>query len=77
MPAFKHGRVLVWYGAFADHMSLFPGGSVLSQFRHDLAHLKTSKGTIQFPLDKPLPSALIARIVRARVAEVQRDTSRW
>jgi uncharacterized protein YdhG (YjbR/CyaY superfamily) len=65
MPAFKHGHVLVWYAAFADHVSLFPGGSVLVRFENDLANFKTSKGTIQFPLDRSLPRALIKRIVRA------------
>ena len=76
IPAFKHGRVLVWYAAFADHVSLFPGGSVLVRFENDLADFKTSKGTIQFPLDRSLPTALIKRIVRARVAEIQRKSSR-
>ena len=76
MPAFKHGHVLVWYAAFADHVSLFPGGSVLVRFENDLADFKTSKGTIQFPLDRSLPTALIKRIVRARVAEIQRKSSR-
>jgi uncharacterized protein YdhG (YjbR/CyaY superfamily) len=74
MPAFKHGRVLVWYAAFADHVSLFPGGSVLARFENDLADFQTSRGTIQFPLDRSLPTALIKRIVRARVAEIQRKS---
>src|SRR5260370_32684943 len=52
MPAFKCGQVIVWYAAFADHVSLFPGGSVLARFQDDLADFKTSKGTIQFPLDR-------------------------
>jgi uncharacterized protein YdhG (YjbR/CyaY superfamily) len=76
MPAFKCGRVLVWYAAFAGHVSLFPGGSVLARFQDDLADFKTSKGTIQFPLDRSLPTALVKRIVRARVAEVQRKGPR-
>ena len=76
MPAFKHGHVLVWYAAFADHVSLFPGGSVLVRFENDLADFKTSKGTIQFPLDQSLPTSLVKRIVRARVAEVQRKGRR-
>jgi uncharacterized protein YdhG (YjbR/CyaY superfamily) len=70
MPAFKRDRVLVWYAAFADHCSLFPGGSVLKRFTTELARYRTSKGTVQFPLDKPLPRALIIRIVKARVAEL-------
>jgi uncharacterized protein YdhG (YjbR/CyaY superfamily) len=69
MPAFKRDGVLVWYAAFADHCSLFPGGSVLQRFKSDVDGYKTSKGTIQFALDKPLPIALIKRIVNARVAE--------
>jgi len=69
MPAFKRDGVLVWYAAFADHCSLFPGGSVLQRFKTEVAGYKTSKGTIQFALDKPLPIALVKRIVRARVAE--------
>jgi uncharacterized protein YdhG (YjbR/CyaY superfamily) len=44
MPAFKHWHVLVWNAAFADHVSLFPGGSVLVRFENDLAAFKTSKG---------------------------------
>jgi uncharacterized protein YdhG (YjbR/CyaY superfamily) len=70
MPAFRHDVVLVWYGAFANHVSLFPGGSVLERFNDELTGFRTSKGTIQFPLTKPLPIALIKKIVKARVAEV-------
>lgn len=69
MPAFRRDGVLVWYAAFRDHTSLFPGGSVLARFTNELAEYKTSKGTVQFPLDKPLPTTLIKKIVRARVAE--------
>jgi len=69
IPAFKHTRVIVWYGAFADHVSLFPTASVLGAFKHELSGFTTSKGTIQFPLDQPLPVALIKKIVRARVAQ--------
>ena len=71
IPAFRHGGILVWYAAFANHVSLFPGGSVLKTFGDELKKFKTSKGTIQFPLDAPLPIGLIKRIVQARVAEVQ------
>ena len=69
MPAFRQDVVLVWYAAFSDHVSLFPGGSALGQFKDEIVGFKTSKGTIQFPLDKPLPVALIKGIVKARVAE--------
>lgn len=69
MPAFKRDGVVVWYAAFADHCSLFPGGSVLGRFKDQIAGYRTSKGTIQFPLDKRLPIRLVKQIVKARVAE--------
>jgi uncharacterized protein YdhG (YjbR/CyaY superfamily) len=72
IPAFKHNRVLVWYAAFADHCSLFPTGEIIEAFGDELAGFKISKGTIQFPIDKPLPVALIKRIVKARVARSER-----
>ena len=71
MPAFRRGHVLVWYGAFARHVSLFPGGSVLAMFEDELEQVKTSKGTVQFPIDKPLPVPLIKKIVKARVDELR------
>ena len=70
IPAFKHDRVLVWYAAFANHVSLFPGGSVVERFKGELADFTTRRGTIQFPLDRRLPAALIKRIVKARIAEI-------
>lgn len=70
IPMFKFNGMLVGYAAFKDHCSLFPTGSgVLDQFTKELAGYRTSKGTIQFPPDKPLPDALIKKIVRARVKE--------
>src|SRR5262245_974119 len=53
IPAFKHKRVLVWYAAFADHCSLFPSATVIAAFKGELRDFSTSKGTIQFPLEKP------------------------
>ena len=69
MPAFKLNGVLVYYAAFNDHVSLFPTGSGIKAFKDELASYKTSKGTVQFPLDKPLPLDLIKRIVEFRVKE--------
>jgi uncharacterized protein YdhG (YjbR/CyaY superfamily) len=71
MPAFRHNVVLVWYAAFADHVSLFPTASVIEAFKDELAKFKTSKGTIHFPIGKPLPIALVKRIVTARIAQVE------
>jgi uncharacterized protein YdhG (YjbR/CyaY superfamily) len=50
---------------------LFPTGSVIEAFKGDLAGFSTSKGTVQFPLDKPMPIALIKKMVKARVSKVE------
>lgn len=68
IPAFKHKRVLVWYAAFADHYSLFPTAAIIEEFKDDLEGYSTSKGTIHFPADKPLPIALVKKMVKARLA---------
>lgn len=67
IPAFKAERILVWYAAFSGHCSLFPTAAVIEQFKNELKSFRTSKGTIHFPLDKPLPTALIRKIAKARV----------
>ena len=69
IPAFKYKGVLVWYAAFSDHCSLFPTASVVAAFKDELKGFSTSKGTIHFPTDKPLPSDLVKKMVKARVAE--------
>jgi uncharacterized protein YdhG (YjbR/CyaY superfamily) len=69
MPAFKHKGVLVWFAAFSNHCSLFPTASVIEKFKNELKGYSTSKGTIHFPTDKPLPIALIKKLVKARVAQ--------
>jgi uncharacterized protein YdhG (YjbR/CyaY superfamily) len=61
--------VLVWFAAFSNHCSLFPKASVIDKFEKELKGYSTSKGTIHFPLDRPLPIALIKKLVKARVAE--------
>ena len=68
IPAFKYKGMLVWFGAFSDHCSLFPGAGTIEAFKDELKRYTTSKGTIHFPLDKPLPAALLKKIVKARVA---------
>jgi len=70
IPAFKHKGVLVWFAAFSDHCSLFPTAAVIEAFKNELKRFPTSKGTIQFPTDKPLPARLVRRLVKARVAQI-------
>jgi uncharacterized protein YdhG (YjbR/CyaY superfamily) len=66
IPAFKHKGRLVWFAAFSNHCSVFPTASVVAKFKDELKGFATSKGTIRFPTDKPLPTSLIKRLVKAR-----------
>lgn len=71
MPAFRHnGRMLVWIAAWKDHCSLYPISPVVRKAcEKELNAYDTSKGTIRFPIGKPLPAALVRKIVKARIAE--------
>jgi uncharacterized protein YdhG (YjbR/CyaY superfamily) len=69
IPAFKYNGVLVWYAAFSNHCSLFPTASVIEAFKDELKGFSISKGTIQFTTDKPLPAALVKKLVKARIAQ--------
>ena len=75
IPAFKQKRVLVWYAAFSNHCSLFPTAAIIEKFKNDLKPFSNSKGTIHFPTDKPLPTALIEKLVKARVAQAEHTKS--
>ncbi len=68
---FKYkGRPLLWFAAFRDHCSLFPGSpSVIKALKNELKSFQISKGTIRFPLDKPPSAALVKKLVKARIAE--------
>jgi uncharacterized protein YdhG (YjbR/CyaY superfamily) len=69
MPAFKFHGILVYFAAFKNHIGFFPTSSGIQAFKEDVAGYKTSKGTVQFPLDKPLPLALVTKMVKFRVKE--------
>ncbi len=73
MPAFKYkGRQLLWFAAFSNHCSLFPTASVIEAIKNELKGFSISKGTIQFPVDKPLPAALLKKMVKLRIAQDKR-----
>src|SRR5437660_8643381 len=62
IPAFKYKKNLMWYAAFSDHCSVFPTAAVIAKFKEELKPFRTSKGTIQFPIDKPLPASLVKKM---------------
>ena len=70
IPAYRHHGMLVYFAAFKEHCSLFGVGTALMKtHQRALAPYKMSKGTIQFTVDKPLPMALVRKLVTARVAQ--------
>jgi len=69
IPAFSYKGVLVWFAAFSNHCSFFPTASVVKAFKNELKGFPVSKGTIHFPTDKPLPAALVKKMVKMRVAQ--------
>jgi uncharacterized protein YdhG (YjbR/CyaY superfamily) len=73
IPMFRYKGGLVAYAAFSQHCSFFPMSlAVIATHKQELKPYLTSKGTLQFPLNKPLPAALVKKIVKARVAEKDR-----
>ena len=69
MPAFKQDGMLVYFAAFKNHIGFYPIPSAIDAFKEDLSAFKCTKGSVHFPLDKPLPAELITRIVTFRLSE--------
>jgi uncharacterized protein YdhG (YjbR/CyaY superfamily) len=69
MPAIKLNGLLVWYAAYKNHIGFYPRVSAIVAFKDKLSRYKVSKGTIQFPLNEPIPFDLIKEMVRFRVKE--------
>ena len=69
MPVFAQCGNLVYFGAFKKHIGFFPTSSATREFKEELSSYKSSKGSVQFPLDKPIPLGLISRIVKFRLKE--------
>src|SRR3989442_11298435 len=69
MPMYKQHGMVVGFAAFKDHCSLFPGAKPIETHKDELKAYETSKGTIRFSSDKPLPTALVKKLVKARIAE--------
>lgn len=69
MPAFRLHHVLVWYAANKKHIGFYPSSSPIQVFAEELKGYTTSKGAIQFPFDKPIPTALVKKIVKYRIQQ--------
>jgi uncharacterized protein YdhG (YjbR/CyaY superfamily) len=77
IPTFKYKGPLVGFAAFSNHCSLFPmSASVVEAFKKELKGFHTSKGTIRFPVDKPLAAALVKKLVEARIAQNEQKKQR-
>ena len=75
MPAYKFHGMLIYFAAFKDHCSLFPGSkAVINKFREELKEYSLGPGTIQFTVEKPLPATLVKKIVKERMQE---NTTRY
>jgi uncharacterized protein YdhG (YjbR/CyaY superfamily) len=76
IPAFRlDGRVVAWFAAASGHLSFFPGG-VIEAFKTELKDYDTSKGTVRFQPDHPLPAGLVRRMIKARIAKTAARTTR-
>ncbi|MDX6303053.1 MAG: hypothetical protein QOI77_22 [Blastocatellia bacterium] len=76
MPMYKHHGMVVGFAAFKNHCSIFPGAAVMDAYQEELKPYETSKGTIRFPANKPLPATLVKKLVRARIKENEARASR-
>lgn len=69
MPAYKYNGPLVYFAAYDHHLGFYPTPSGIAAFKNELAGYKSAKGSVQFPLDKPMPLSLVKKIVQFRVKE--------
>ena len=77
MPAFSCQRILVVFAAHKGHIGFYPTPSAVKAFAKELSKFSTASGSIQFPIDKPLPLALIRRITKFRVRESMQEDGKW
>jgi uncharacterized protein YdhG (YjbR/CyaY superfamily) len=76
LPAFRQNGGLVWFGAAKNHCSLYPGSTAIENHKDELKSYGLSKGTIRFQPDKPIPAALVRKIVKERVAANEQKTKK-
>lgn len=74
MPGFKYkGKYLIAFAEFKHHLSIFPGASTVETLSGQLGDFKTSKGTVQFTLDHPLPDEIIHKVLQIRISEITKS----
>jgi uncharacterized protein YdhG (YjbR/CyaY superfamily) len=76
MPSYSFKRILFSFAGFKQHIGFYPTPSAVKAFARDLAKFKTAKGSIQFPLHKPLPLTLIRRIAVFRIRELKENDAK-
>lgn len=69
MPMYKQHGMLIGFAAFKNHCSIFPGPGAIERHKDELKGYQTSKGTVRFPIGKPLPATLLKKLVKERIAE--------
>jgi uncharacterized protein YdhG (YjbR/CyaY superfamily) len=69
MPAYKLNGMLVYFAGYKNHIGFYPTASGIAAFQKELSVYKGAKGSVQFPLDKPLPGTLIRKIVKFRLKQ--------
>lgn len=77
MPAYSYRRILVTFAAYKNHIGFYPTPSAVKEFADDLAGFATAKATIRFPLEKPLPLALVRKVTAFRVRESLERDGKW
>jgi uncharacterized protein YdhG (YjbR/CyaY superfamily) len=77
MPAYSYRRILVMFGGFKHHIGFFPTAAAMKAFAKDLSKFTTGRGSIRFPLEKPLPLALIHTLVAFRVRQSIEKDGKW
>jgi uncharacterized protein YdhG (YjbR/CyaY superfamily) len=77
MPAFSYRRILVTFAGFRKHIGFYPTPSAVTAFAKELSKFSTAKGSIQFPLEKPLPLSLVRKITAFRVKESVEQDKKW
>lgn len=77
MPAYSYRKILVTFAVFKNHIGFYPMPSAISAFAKELSGYKTASGSVQFPLDEPLPAGLITKMVKFRVRESKEGTMKW